>query len=380
MAKSAPAQLMLGKVLICWAFTLACVAGSSIPKWLQYYDVSSSVNIAKTILSSRQITNTKDRLALMMLYSFPLNEETKESAAYYQAMKCSLALLEKNVRQSTPVDLYIFLKGENLPKLVPEWLTAHNPILMPLDPGVWEYPAYLRPEGNNWSKGFSKDYRLMGHWRLAFQFAFARQLGYQYLFQFDSDTYVKSNIGYNLVDFMRQGGYWATNYWFYFYENLAFFQGLPELARFWLVTRRGGGCNGWDLRVAGPLWNHTHPPGLDGLYTPITHCEGAASYAIFQNKTWEGYSGWCIAGHYTIWDLEFWFQEDVQDFVHLVLRSGAHIEHRWVDVSTQSMIINMFIPPHKFHIFRDHTIGHGRNPQFSGVNMTTCMGLLPRLA
>jgi hypothetical protein len=34
-----------------------------------------------------------------------------------------------------------------------------------------------------WSQGFQLEYRLMGHWRLAFSFPFVRALGYKYLLQ-----------------------------------------------------------------------------------------------------------------------------------------------------------------------------------------------------
>eukprot|EP00195_Chlamydomonas_chlamydogama_P007824 CAMPEP_0202893478 /NCGR_PEP_ID=MMETSP1392-20130828/3054_1 /ASSEMBLY_ACC=CAM_ASM_000868 /TAXON_ID=225041 /ORGANISM="Chlamydomonas chlamydogama, Strain SAG 11-48b" /LENGTH=325 /DNA_ID=CAMNT_0049577827 /DNA_START=372 /DNA_END=1349 /DNA_ORIENTATION=+ len=307
----------------------------------------------------------------MMLYSHPLDARNSESAAYLSALKCSLASLKANLRHTTPVDLYLFMKKEFIPNPVPEWLSGHGIIFVPLDEKLWEYPGYLRPTDRNWSGGFSKEYRLMGHWRLAFQHSFCRALGYEYLFQFDSDTYVFSNVTYNLVDFMRTGDYWITNKNFFFYEVVDYFRGLPELANFWLVTRRGGGCGHWDLRVTGPLWNKTSPQGLPGLITPI-HCDKAGGQTIPHGQPWEGYAGKCIAGNYNIWSLKFWFQEDVQDFVHLVLRTGAHIEHRWVDVTTMSIIIDMFVPPEKFHIFTDHNIGHGR-----GDHTKTCNGLLP---
>ncbi|KAG1653169.1 hypothetical protein FOA52_009014, partial [Chlamydomonas sp. UWO 241] len=36
-----------------------------------------------------------------------------------------------------------------------------------------------------------------------------------------------------------------------------------------------------------------------------------------------------VAGNFNIFSLDWWFSDDVQDFVQLVLRTGAHIEHRW---------------------------------------------------
>jgi hypothetical protein len=50
------------------------------------------------------------------------------------------------------------------------------------------------------------------------------------------------------------------------------------------------------------------------------------------NGAREGWVGRMVAGNFNIFSLDWWFSEDVQDFVHLVLRTGAHIEHRWVGV------------------------------------------------
>jgi len=339
--------------LTIWACLLLCNAG--VPKWLQYHDVTDSVKYAKDLMEKMNITNPKDRLPIMMLYSHPLDNRSEN---YLTALKNCLTRINQNVRPWTPVDLFLFMKKEYIPNPIPDWMVESKPLIIPLDEKLWEYPSYLRPEQRNWSPGFSKDYRLMGHWRLAFQHAFGAELGYEYIFQFDSDTFVNREIKYNLVEFMRKGGYWATNRNAYFYEVVDYFRGLPELANFWLVTRRGGGCNHWNLNVVGPLWNKTYPASLPGLITPI-NCDKSGGQMIPQNKPWEGWGGKCIAGHYTIWDLKFWFQEDVQDFVHLVLRTGAHIEHRWVDVTTMSIIIDMFVPPEKYHVFEDHDIGHG---------------------
>ena len=51
----------------------------------------------------------------------------------------------------------------------------------------------------------------------------------------------------------------------------------------------------------------------------------------------------------------------MQDFVQLVLRTGGHIEHRWVDVATQSMARHLFCPDARFlpH-HEDFEVHHGR--------------------
>ena len=61
----------------------------------------------------------------------------------------------------------------------------------------------------------------------------------------------------------------------------------------------------------------------------------------------EGRQGWdaqCLSGNFVIFNLEWWFSWEVQDFLQLVLRSGGHIENQWLDVVTESMISHMFCP------------------------------------
>ena len=59
--------------------------------------------------------------------------------------------------------------------------------------------------------------------------------------------------------------------------------------------------------------------------------------------------------------LDWWFSWEVQDFIQLVLRTGGHIEHRWVDVATQSMVRHLFCPDTRFlpH-HEDFEVKHGR--------------------
>jgi hypothetical protein len=51
---------------------------------------------------------------------------------------------------------------------------------------------------------FGEDYRRMGHWRLAFQPAFADMLGYKLLWQLDDDSFFTSPLNISMADHMRQ--------------------------------------------------------------------------------------------------------------------------------------------------------------------------------
>lgn len=144
--------------LILFLYLLTLRTAYSSKSWLQYYDATASIELAKSLLAKDGITSTKDRLPIMMLYSHPFDNSTQESLAYLQALKCSLRSVEVNLKPSTPVDVFLFAKEEHL-NTVPDWVLAHKPIILPLDKKIWEYPVYVRPEDKGWSGGFSKDYR-----------------------------------------------------------------------------------------------------------------------------------------------------------------------------------------------------------------------------
>lgn len=79
-----------------------------------------------------------------------------------------------------------------------------------------------------------------------------------------------------------------------------------ECIRYWLLTRRGR-CDTPGHPIAGQLFKKTNPANISGLFTP-RNCSKAANVAIPLGLPYEGYKGYNIAGHYTIWSLEFWYR------------------------------------------------------------------------
>ncbi len=323
---------------------------------MHYHDklgTDQSVEQAKAMLKANgvDLADTKNRLMIPMLYNFDW-----DMADEVPALKCSLRTLERHLMPNTPTDNFLFVPPQvadahdKYPQFVND---ALNTYVIAIPPTVWKFPNYTRKEiasWTSWSLGFSHDYRKMGHFRLAFQFFFARDLGYKYLFQFDSDSYVNQPVKMNLVQHLREKDYWMTNKPFFFYEVQGYQVGLAEITRYWIATRKG-----LKWQPPGELFEHCKPQNLDGLHTNPEPC-----WWGFPNST--GWDGYMIAGNFNTFSIDFWFQEHVQDFIHLIVRSNGHIEQRWVDVSPQSMVWQMFVPKEKFHIWKDEEIvsGHGR--------------------
>ena len=69
-----------------------------------------------------------------------------------------------------------------------------------------------------------------------------------------------------------------------------------------------------------------------------------------------------------------------QDFLYLLVRSNGHIEQRWVDISSQSMAVHMFVPPQRLKTWdpegqppREVLFLHERTKDFGG---TMCQGVV----
>ena len=348
---------ILPLLLILW---IACSdAEHQAESYLKYYNVEAHVRLARASLTKAGVTSTSDRLAVMLLFTHALRDEH-----YGPCFRCSFLSMQANInlQGATKADFFIFVRPEVVDEMSKlSWIKSgknlHILTVDPEDDRNWKVPTWLRPS-SNWSQGWPEDYRLMGHWRLCFSFPFARQLQYKYMLQTDTDVYINEPITVDLVAEARLNNYYLTNRNWTFLEVRRFYKGLPELAQYWLNTRThldGQHItveNASSAGIKGPIFKHCTPQDRSGLRTGTT-----------RDARVPGFSGWdaeCIAGHFSIFSLDWWFSWEVQDFVQLVLRTGGHIEQRWVDVATQSMINHLFVSEERFYTHPwDISHGHG---------------------
>lgn len=190
------------------------------------------------------------------------------------------------------------------------------------------------------ARQFDKNYRNMGHWRLAFQFAFADVLGYKYLWQLDDDSFFPEPVTVDMLAFMQKNDLWIAGRQTMSDPHFVTW-GLPELARLFLVGER--------MDPAGTLFTqHTQPPGLDGLYT-IQHNPGMHANQAELRGDAGGWSRTIIHGNCVIMDIEkFWWPKQTQKFVELVLQSGYHWRFRWNEQAVIAMVWQLFVPEKHF--------------------------------
>ena len=132
--------------MLAWCMCLCSLVSISNGTYLQYYNVRIAVDTARALLHRSGITNTADRMAVTMLYSIGFGDDLSG-----QCFKCSVQYYLQNVGNSTPSDIFIFVKKEDIARMSTlSWIQNANHIfVLPLDENdsrSWKLPPWLRSQ------------------------------------------------------------------------------------------------------------------------------------------------------------------------------------------------------------------------------------------
>lgn len=280
-------------------------------------------------------SNLHDTLAVMIPFTYelsrPFSQNINQRSIY---MSCALSFLIKNVLPFTPIVVYIWVLFSEVEKVSDVLNIAGMPVVvLPIPESSWQIPAGMT-FNTNWNYAFyPEDYFKMGRWRLTFQYDFALAMGHQYMLQMDDDTFVYEPIRFNMVEFFRIKALRLGIRKTVFQEKQVLMRGLPELARFWMSSR--------NMTIPfGDIFNHTRPQNISGL-----HSNDPTSK--------EGWDRLSTVGCFLLFDVNYWLQEVIQDFVTLILKTGSDMEQRWQDQGVQNMAKLLFYPSHAIHRFEE---------------------------
>lgn len=254
-------------------------------------------------------------------------------------MACDcMSLLSRNFISTNPADVFVFSVVEHerekhvaalsecldsLPKFHLVDMLKHSKAL------GWVTPRNVRDRAL-WLDEWSEDVRRMGHWRLMSQFQLARDLGYKYLLQVDDDSEFPSLIQENLFKTMRRDQLKIAGRGILPDEYFVT-RGLPELARYFLVTEQ--------VEPSPLLFKHCAPPSLDGLFSSVDGANDA------------GWDRTSFYGNFVIYSIDFINEPLVQRFINLVLQTGAHFRFRWNEQATLGMVWHMFVRKGEYRMF-----------------------------
>ena len=266
------------------------------------------------------------------------------SAHRHHSLCDGLTMLNKQIFHATPGDAYVFSVNNSAEVFVsstcPEAMMGGFMNFEKLESG-WLTPAEASNSSAWHLKGFSEEYRRMGHWRLTFPIGFARSLGYKWALQIDTDSIVGERLEQNLVaELESRDAYLAARTTIIDVPTW----GLPELTRYFIVT---------EQLVPQTLFSHCKPPSIDGLYTVGSEefpgdLEGEPSTSL---KETGGWNRSVLYGNFLAINTDFWFREDIQAYLALIVGTGGHFRFRWNEQAVVGMLSQLFVPASRLHFF-----------------------------
>jgi Glycolipid 2-alpha-mannosyltransferase len=255
-----------------------------------------------------------------------------------QLLCCALKNIRAHAMAYTPADIFVFSPTTAQQEYIHDHCDADLKniyFLLLNEQEHWSIPAEAGPQETWTSREYTIPYRKMGHWRLAFQFKFAAALGYKYLLQVDDDSWFPEPVGLNYITHMQQQQLHIAARTIS-QDSVKVFSSLPELTRYHLVSK--------NLEPT-LLYNHCSPQNIHGLYSDLT-------------DSGSGYDGTLLHGNFVIISLDFWFREDVQQYLELNFQSGGHFRHRWNEQAVIGMIWLIFCKKEQYHML-DFPYVHG---------------------
>jgi hypothetical protein len=315
------------------------------------YNVNVSVEVAMSRYPSLSFSANKDRLAVFVLFTYDLYPNGTHPRL--PSLVCSLNALYANVGRANSLDVYMWMSATELPRL-PSWFRDTFPevMVMPIDPASWVVPRQAGPP-ESWAcyanSTASLNYHLMGRWRQTFAFDFVRAMGYEYMLQIDDDTFVLQPIDFNIVQDFRSRRIAFAHRDRVFVEKGVVTAGLPELVKYWMVTRN-------YLTPAGPLFENLNTGNISGL--------GG-----------EGWNRQIVSGNFMLFNVGFWFEPAVQDFLQLVHSTGSDVTMRWQEQAVVNMVRLLFLPAQQVHAFHQHQSLHQKVHDAGVFRLMGCDGV-----
>ena len=285
-----------------------------------------------TLLAPQQYTK-EHNAAVFILTVRPASFVCRSLHAFYQ-----------NFITTNPADVFVFAVGSQsdataaalrddcfhgLPNFYAVDLLSHGPKL------GWQVPAHLE-DHTLWAGPWPASYRIMGHWRLISQFDIARLLGYDFVLQVDDDSEFPRRVEERVFDKMEADGLKLAGR-AAFPESHEVAVGLPELAKYFLVTER--------VEPSPLLYQHCTPANFSGLFSDTKNV------GIGWDRT-------ILYGNFVVYRTSFIFEPMVQRFIRLVVQSGGHFRYRWNEQATFAMVWHLFVRDGEWALF-DFPYRHG---------------------
>mmetsp|Transcript_4933 Transcript_4933/g.9395 ORF Transcript_4933/g.9395 Transcript_4933/m.9395 type:complete len:440 (-) Transcript_4933:184-1503(-) len=250
-------------------------------------------------------------------------------------LKKTVDLLYKNYNARERDDVLILHEGD-FDEESQRQFTAGRPELsfMHLKDENWEvYPESIRNDDRStWNGNWHDGYRKMIRWYAVRIWPALKEKGYKWVCRFDDDSYLLSEIPYNLFGFME---HFSLQYAY----RIVIRESDWSDDKFWPFLRtyakdRLGGKSGW-------MMDYCHNKnGIDDFTK--ANC----------GHFWMFYNNFFVA------DIDRFLQEDIQHFLRYVDDSGKMFTLRWNDLIVQSAAVQLFMDKSKVFHMTGWSYGH----------------------
>ena len=266
----------------------------------------------------------------------------------------SLNLLYLNYNQQFRHDIIIFHEGDF--DLGDQEAVANGRKEIKFHQIRFEIPAFLPavevPEV--WDDGFGVKFGLGHRHMIRFYavqiFHILAELGYDWFFRMDDDSFIHTPIRYDMFEFMAKNGY-EYGYRVDIRDAETSARGFGEAVLAYTKAER-----------INPDFFQEHlrpaPVALQMLNIVKTVLMKLAPGTKFSLRPAFEYD---LLGYYTnffITPISFWLRQDVQAFINSFDRFGGWYKYRWNDLIFQSAAVQLFLPKSKVYKFTDWTYEH----------------------
>ena len=276
-----------------------------------------------------------ERLLIQIVFTEGFLEDKIELRQKW--LRCCLAKIEKFLIPHSHADVFVWVPEEKWSE--PSWLHEFNNVhVFKLNNQTFGVPCNM-PDHQSWQgrSEFEIDYYLTGRWRLTFSLEFAKKMGYEYILNIDDDTILTESVQYSIYNRAKTDNLKLAVLKNSKSRNLRYIDGLVELTKDWLLKRK------YDIK--GDF--------LCQFGDNITKDISSLNVSHWNREYY--------AGYFTLISVEWWFDPDVQDYLHTVLRSGKDIKHRWLEQGVLNMMRLIFVSKEEFLPIDDIHYSHTRD-------------------
>jgi alpha 1,2-mannosyltransferase len=269
----------------------------------------------------------------------------------------SLDLLYKNYNERFRHDVLIFHEGDFKESDQREVARGRKEISFRTI--RFDLPSFLDKDEvpTIWSDGCGNHYG-MGHRHMirfyAVQvFNILHDMGYDWFFRMDDDSFIHSRIDYDLFEFMERNSY-EYGYRVDFKDAETVARGFGDAVLAYLKAE--------EIQ---PTFLGEHlTPVNPGLRLQVKNLANTLVMRAFPQKRRQlaphplQYDLWGYYNNFFITKVAFWYRPDVRLFIRHFDRIGGWYKYRWNDLIFQSAAVQTFMPKAKVYKFTDWTYEH----------------------